>query len=203
MRNVITILILVLMLAVTSCGGSPFEPTAASAPTEASSGLSEDQGEADRVENDREPEPAPSGDSSQATQDFAAFTDAQTEFLDETSDIANGYAVWFDKLNDQIDLVIADAALFGDETWKADSEEILESISRLNQEVRGLESPEGCEEIHGHFLEAAEHYESFVSLYTEGIDALDVDKIDRAINEMVAGSKVIGKASESIDEFVE
>jgi hypothetical protein len=163
----------------------------------------EDQEDSAEMDDEVEPEAAQDGGGSEPSQDFAAFTDAQTEYLDATGEIADGYAVWFGELTDHIDRVIADSTLFDDETWKAESEEILDNISRLNQEVRDLDSPEGCEEIHGHFVEAAGHYESFVSLYAEGIDELDVEKIDGAIDEMVAGSEVMGQASDSIDELIE
>jgi hypothetical protein len=194
MRNAITILVLALALVVSACGGSPYEPTTEAAPTSAQVGSADDQVEDATVPDEERSEPS---------DEFAGFSEAQTEYLDETAEIADGYAVWFGELTDQIDLVIADSALFDDETWKADSEEILANISRLNQEVRDLESPEGFDKIHGHFVEAAEHYESFVSLYAEGIDELDVGKIDRAIDAMVAGSDVMGNASDSIDELLE
>jgi len=203
MRNAITVLVLALTLAASACGGSPYEPTVETVSTETPVEFVEDQEDSAEMDDEVEPEAAQDEGGSEPSQDFAAFTDAQTEYLDATGEIADGYAVWFGELTDHIDRVIADSTLFDDETWKAESEEILENISRLNQEVRDLDSPEGCEKIHGHFVEAAGHYESFVSLYAEGIDELDVEKIDRAIDEMVAGSEVMGQASDSIDELIE
>ena len=203
MRNAIPVLVLALTLVVPACGGRPPQPTDEALPTGLPVQLSEDEGDASQVEDHTESEPEEGEGGSRPGDDFVAFTDAQTAYLDATGDIADGYAVWFGELTDQIDLVIADATLFDDETWKTESEEILDNISRLNQEVRDLDSPEGCEEIHGHFVQAAEHYESFVSLYAQGIDELNVDKINGAIDEMVAGSDVMGKASDSIDALLE
>ena len=98
---------------------------------------------------------------------------------------------------------IVDSTLFEDETWKAEAEEILANISPLNREVRNLEAPEGFEGVHSCFVEAVGHHKSFVSSYGERVDELDGDKIDRAINEMVRGSEMIGRASERIDQLME
>lgn len=181
-------LVIILMLAASACAMPAPEPTAAPALSEA----------------DTEYAAAGDGDIGDAafTEDRVALTDADVAFLDKTADLADGYAATFASLDEHIDLIIDDSSLFDDETWLATSAEILGSISLLNHEVRALDSPLRCQPVHARLLEAADHYESFVTLYGEGIEELNGEKIDRAVDEMVAGTDTIHDATQRIDELL-
>lgn len=202
MRNQLIVVALALTLAASACRDPSPQPTAVSLLTDAVGGVAEDHAETNQSVDDTEVDPG-------QIEDFAGLTDAQADYLNQTQDIAEWYAVRSGQLNDHIDLVVADATSFDDETWKAESEEtlantlanILASIYRLNQEVRDLELPDDLEGLRS-LVEAAEYYESFVALYAKGIGERQTDKIDQAIEEMVAGSRVMWEASEGVGELI-
>ena len=98
MRKRLIAVVLALTLAASACRGPSLQPTAVAPSTEAVGEVAEDHAGTNQSMDDAEVHPA-------QTEDFAGLTDAQTDYLNQTGDIADGYAVRFGELNEQIDLV--------------------------------------------------------------------------------------------------
>ena len=133
--------------------------------------------------------------------DTSKLTLAEEAYAAKVAKIGSQYSDAFTAFSTLAAAVSEDASLLLDEDWKTKIAFVLVTMQSLNEDVRALDPPERFMDVHNYLLEAAEHYDNFINLFSEGIDELDIDKITKATEEVLLGNEAIGQATEKVYEI--
>ena len=129
------------------------------------------------------------------------FTSAEETYRADVIEITTQYADAFVDFSELTTAAGEDSSLLLDSDWKIDMAVVLVTMKSLNEEVRALDPPGRFVDVHSHLLDAVEHYDRFITLFTTGVDTLDVNKINQAGEELLLGNAAIGQATEKIKKI--
>ncbi len=82
--------------------------------------------------------------------------------------------------------------------WNTKAAVQITLIRMYVEEAREIEPPERFKEVHATFLRGMEKYEESMDWLVEGVDELDIDKIEKAAKLMEEGNTYIEQATDKI-----
>ncbi|MCC6425136.1 MAG: hypothetical protein IT447_16805 [Phycisphaerales bacterium] len=135
------------------------------------------------------------------TPDPGALTDEEAAYRDAIVEIASIYGSTITQMGELLTEVGNDVGLLLNDDWKLDMTIVLATLLFAGDEVRSLEPPELFEPLHEHWLNVAGHYDLVVEYLADGIDTFDVEKINQANEQMLAGQEDVFLAIEEIERL--
>jgi hypothetical protein len=148
-----------------------------------------------------EPSKTPSSTNTPEPTSTPEFTSAEETYKADVVEITAQYADAFTDFSELATAAGEDSSLLADDDWKLEMVVVLVTMRSLNEEVRALDPPGRFADVHDDLLDAVEHYDQFITLFTTGVDTLDVEKINQAGEELLLGNEAIGEATEKIKEI--
>lgn len=126
------------------------------------------------------------------------FTTAERAYMSEVAEIGRQYGDAFTEFSGLTDKASQDSSLLLDDDWKGEVTVALATVTLLNNQIQALDPPGLFADAHEELLDAAKHYDKFVSLFAEGIDDLDTDKMSLARKELSLGNESINNVTAEI-----
>lgn len=136
-----------------------------------------------------------------STPDPGALTAEETAYRDAIVEITAIYAEANGRMGELLLEASSDVSLLLNDDWKLDMTIVLGTLLFAGDEVRSLEPSERFEALHEHWLNVAGHYDLVVEYLADGIDTFDVDKINQANEQMIAGQEDVSLAIEEIERL--
>lgn len=136
-----------------------------------------------------------------STPDPGALTDEETAYKDAIVEISSIYGDATTQMGELLTEAGNDVGLLLNDDWKLDMTIVLAMLLFAGDEVRSLEPPERFEPLHEHWLNVAGHYDLVVEYLADGIDTFDVNKINQANEQMLAGQEDVFLAIEEIERL--
>lgn len=137
------------------------------------------------------------------TPDPGELTAEERVYRDSVLEISDSYSQALTLFSEQMLAASENVALLTNEDWVIRTATALVLLSVAGDEVRELEPSQRFEVLNDYLLEAAGHFDQVVISLPEGIDELDVEKINQASEEMLLGQLAIENATAEIKRLVE
>ncbi len=115
------------------------------------------------------------------------------------STFSQQYSETFSQLGPLLIEAGSNPLLLLDADWKISVAAHLEALQLTGWAVQNMDVPDRFQDIHRDFTQAIEHFDIFGQLLAEGIDEVDMDKLDRATTEILAGTALIDAAAAKIN----
>lgn len=94
-----------------------------------------------------------------------------------------------------------DPTVILDDEWRLATAVNLGSILTAGEMLRKIDPPAKYSEAHTEFLAAATHYDNFVDLYSRGLDDVNVDLINAAVDELQLGTAAMARSTAILSEM--
>ncbi len=116
-------------------------------------------------------------------------------------EIADLYKTGLTGLSDQSAAVASTPALMVNDEWKLTTATFLAAIRVANDQVRALNPPDQFQEVHDELLVAADNFETMTTLYAEGVDEIDPEKLAGAAESMQLGNEAVQRATTALNNL--
>lgn len=132
------------------------------------------------------------------TPDPNRLTAEEQLYVDSVVEISGNYSEALAFFSEQMGAASEDTALMFDEDWRIRVALSTVMMTLAGEAVRELEPSERFKTLNDYLLEAAEHYDLVAELVPVAIDELDVEKLNRANEEILLGQLAIEAANEEM-----
>lgn len=96
-----------------------------------------------------------------------------------------------------------DSSLIVSDTWRNMVADQFSFILLANEELRSITPPPNFEKTHEHLIDAANHYDLGIALFSDGLDDMDSYKIISAVEEFDAGTLSISLANDELERLIQ
>jgi len=122
-------------------------------------------------------------------------------YLIEVVAILDDYTSAFQNVSALMAIVTEDPLILLDDDWILQMAMQLAAVNVCGFRIGELEPPPRFQLAHQDVIEAAQHFGQATELLAEGVDELNLAKIEKATEEMLLGNECIRRATAKFEEL--